>query len=161
MLDPDPVARTRDGFRIAARTQVPSGVRMQRDGRLLIARGAVVEGGVYLAGSLYTEPHVRVHGPVKARGRIILGAACVVAGAVESDADVRLLPGTVVHGDLRAVGDVHLFDGAVVKGTVTSGGDIVVWGGAETGRLKPAGKVRTEAFPRPTAVKAETSGPRS
>lgn len=148
VADPAPVVRTRTGFRVAPLTQVPSGIRMREDGILLVARGAVVQGGIFLAGSLYTQPSVEIHGPVRVGGRAVLGARAVVAGEVVAEADVRVLPEAAVHGPIHAVGDVHLFDGAVVKGSVTSGGDIVVWGGAETGTLRPRGRVRTEAFPR-------------
>lgn len=142
------VVRTRSGFRIFRDSQIPSGVRVQEDRPLMVGRGTVIEGGVFLAGSLYTQPRVRFHGPIRARGGVVLGAGSVVAGAIEAESDIRLLPGVVVHRGVTGRSDVHLFDGAVVHGPVAAGGDIVIWGGAETGPLHPGGRIRTEPFPR-------------
>lgn len=141
------VVRTRHGFRIKAHSQIPSGVRVNETTLLLVGRGTCIEGGIFLAGSLYTQPQVRVHGPVCVRGRVVLGAGSMVAGSIEAESDVRVLPGVHVHGGIRSTGDIHLYDGAKVDGVIEAGGDIVVWGDAATGTMRPAGRIRTEPFP--------------
>ena len=157
--EPFSVSRTREGFRIGAGVLVPSGVRLSLPIGLHIGRGAVIDGGVFAAGAVSTAPHVRVHGPVRAAGSVVLGAGSKVGGDVEAGGDARILPDGRVGGAVRAEGDVHLFSGARVDGVVEAGGDIVVWGRAATGTLRPGGRVRTETWPAPESVAAERGEP--
>ena len=152
------VVHTPAGYHIGHATQVPSGVRLSAPARLVIGKGADIDGGVFSAGSVFTQDHVTVRGPLRAAGIVVIGAFTRIGGDVEAGSDCRLLPEAFVLGQVRAAGDVHLFDGAIVEGGVTAGGDIVLWGTAKTGTLRPGGRLVTEAFPRPEPEPAARSG---
>lgn len=140
------VHRTKSGYRIVRGTVLPRGARLRGDEALIIERGALIRGGVFTGGTIYAQPNVVVHGPMRAFGDVVVGAFGQVGGDIQGRGDVRLLPGCRVLGDIDAVGDVHMFEGTVIRGRVKAGGDIVVCGNVKAAGIIPGGRVRTESF---------------
>ncbi|MBW3581536.1 MAG: polymer-forming cytoskeletal protein [Euryarchaeota archaeon] len=138
------VARTEHGYQVAPETQVPAGIRLRDKARVLLGHDVTVDGGVFLAGTLHTQPRVKIGGPVRCFGDVLIGPGSEVHGGIESGGAVRILPDAKVYGHITAVTDVHLHDGCKVAGAVVTTGDIVVHGEAETGDLRPEGRVRSE-----------------